>query len=122
MATYTDELVLSSQNIILISKGMLGNTKGIEYFELNTIKNIGGKPQAIASGPKLDVYFLKGQDSFGFKTRREAKAWANSISKLLNANPEESGTARDRAIPGAAYVADTLRNTLGTFKDTFRRK
>lgn len=52
----------------------------------------------------------------------EAKAWANAISKLLNANPKESGTVRDGAIPGAAYVADTLKDTLGTFKDTFRRK
>ncbi|MHA7175092.1 hypothetical protein ACX80D_00375 [Arthrobacter sp. Sr24] len=118
---YTDELILSNKNIILISKGMLGNTKGTEYFPLNTIKNIDGKSQALASGQKLDVYFLKGQDSFGFVTKKEAKNWANNISTLLN-GPASFDYDRDRTIPGVAYVADTLKDSLDTFKGAFRRK
>lgn len=121
MASYSSELVLSNKNIILISKGMLGNTKSVDYFPLNTIKNIDGKSQAIASGSKLDVYFLKGQDSFGFGTKKEAKNWASNISDLLN-GPAAFDYDRDRTIPGAAYVADTLKDTLDTFKGAFKRK
>lgn len=121
MSSYTDELILSNKNLILISKGRLGNTKDTEYFPLNTIKNIDGKSQALASGQKLEVYFLKGQDSFGFATKKEAKNWANNISTLLN-GPAAFDYDRDRTIPGVAYVADTLKDSLDTFKGAFKRK
>lgn len=121
MANYTDELVLSNKNIILITKGMLGTTKRVDYFSLNSIKNIDGKSQAVASGLKLDVYFLKEQDSFGFPTKKEAKTWEKKIAEMLN-GPAVFDYDRDRSIPGAAFVADTLKDTLDTFKGAFKRK
>ena len=122
MAGYGAGLVLTNQNIVLISKGFFRNTKGIRYFPLGQIKNFDGRPQAIASGQKLEVYFLNGQESFGFESKREVKAWADNISKLLTGSSEDLSSAPGKAIPGAAYAAETLKGTVDTFKHAFGMK
>ena len=122
MAVYTDQLVLTNQNVILISKGILGNTKKIEYFPLASIKNIDDKPQAIASGDKLEVYFVDRYESFELQSKKEVKAWADNVSNLLTGRPDAVRSGQDKAIPGAAYVAETLRDTLDTVKRSLRLK
>ena len=61
-SAYTDDLLLTNLNIVLISKGMFGNVKGITQYPLNQIKMFNGKPQAIRGkqsngSPCLDIYF-----------------------------------------------------------------
>ena len=120
--TYTDDLVLTNQNIILVSKGMLGNTKKVHYFPLSSVKNIDHRPQVIASGLKLEIYFLDRHEAFTFRTKREVKVWVNNVSDLLNGGAGTLGSDLDKGIPGAAYVAETLKDTLDTFKNTFGKK
>ncbi|WP_416143786.1 PH domain-containing protein [Planococcus koreensis] len=47
MANYTDELILTNQNIIHVKKGVFGNTKNVKKYPLNQIKIFNGKSQAI---------------------------------------------------------------------------
>lgn len=122
MAGYSDELILTNKNIILVSKGFFGNTKGVDYFPLTSVKNIDGKPQAIASGDELEIYFFDRHDSFGFQSKREVRSWASNVASLLNGNPEDIRGAHDQGIPGVAYVAETLRDTVDTFKSSFGLK
>jgi hypothetical protein len=122
MAGFTKELVLTNQNIILISKGVFGNSKGSEHFPLREVKNIDDKPQAIASGTELEIYFLNRHESFGFRSKRDVNTWAKNISKLLSGDAESIRTTEGMAIPGAAYVAETLKDTLETVKHSFGRK
>jgi hypothetical protein len=90
MAPYTDELILTDQNIIHISKGLFGNTKKMNKFSLNQIKLYNGEPQVILekqqnSSTQLEIYFLNGPERFGFNytSRREGAKWVNEIYKLL---------------------------------------
>ncbi|HEX4442070.1 MAG TPA: hypothetical protein VHZ81_00725 [Galbitalea sp.] len=119
MARHSDELVLTNLNIILVSKLGRRITRGIQYFPLNQIKNFGESPQAIASGRTLDVYFTSGQESFGFLSKKEVLAWADNVSKLLTGNSSGFSSGKDMAIPGAAIIAETLKDTVNTFKKSF---
>ena len=65
MARYTDELMLTNLNLVLIKKGVLGNGKGVLTFPLSQIKVWEGRAQAIAGKarngtPVLDVFFVEG--------------------------------------------------------------
>lgn len=121
MATFTDELILTDLHIVLVSKGAFGNTKGIQTFPLNQIKIFNGQAQVLlgkTSGgyPQLDVYFLNGQESFGFESKKEAVKWIANINKLITGNEGEVDTSPSIAIPGVEYVAETLKGTMDTFK------
>ena len=122
MATYSDDLVLTNKNVILVSKGVLGNTKGVDYFPLSSIKNIDDKPQAIASGLELEIYFLDRHDSFQFRSKREVRTWATNVARLLMGDADDIKSANDMSIPGAAYVVETLRDTVDTVKQSFGLK
>lgn len=124
MASFTDELILTNINIVLISKGVFGNTKRIQTFPLNQIKIFDGQAQALLGKtgggyPQLDVYFFNGQESFGFESKREALKWVSNINKLVTGNDVKSNTTSNMAVPGSAYVAETIKGTVDTFKETF---
>lgn len=120
---YTDELILTNMNIIWISKGMLGNTKGVQKFPLNQVKVINGEAQAFVGRssngiPNLKVYFINGQEEFQFQSfsKKGVAKWVNEISKVLTGYDSRRGYA---AIPGTEYLAATLKDTVGVFKNTF---
>ena len=122
MANFTDELILTNLHIVLISKGMFGNAKGIQVFPLNHIKVFNGQAQVLLGKtrggyPQIDVYFLNGQESFGFENKKEAVNWIENINKLRNGNEVGVNTSPNMAIPGAEYIAETLKGTVDTFKD-----
>lgn len=78
MTTYTDELILTNKNIIHVSKGMFGNTKGVRKYPLNQVKIINGEAQAImrknSSGVyELQIYFRNGQVTFKFTSGKKRK-------------------------------------------------
>lgn len=120
LGSHTKGLVLTNQCLVLISRGLFGNTKHVERSALSNIKVIDGRPQAVASDTMLEIYFRDGHESFGFQRKREAKAWAENICKLLDGDTEDFRSVTDKAIPGAEYVAESLKDTLAAVKRPFR--
>lgn len=121
MANFTDELILTNLNLVLVSKGLFGKVKGILTIPLNQIKIFNNQAQVLlgkTSGghPQLDVYYTNGQESFGFESKKEALKWIDNINKLITGKEAEINTSRSMAIPGSEYIAETLRGTVDTFK------
>ena len=57
-----NELILTTQNLILLKKDLFGSTTDTVYFPLNEIKVVGGRPQVRKGNPAhmeytLEVYF-----------------------------------------------------------------
>ena len=121
MASFNDELMLTNLHIVLISKGILGNTKNIQTFPLNQIKVFNGQCQVLLGKtkggyPQLDVYFLNGQEGFGFQSKKDAAKWLATINKLVTGNEYEADASPSMAIPGTEFIAETLKSTVDTFK------
>lgn len=128
MSAYTDELVLTNLNVIYINKGMLGKVKNIQKFPLNQIKIINGQPQVMMgknsqnSRPQVQIFFKNGQEAFEFQSspKREISNWINNITKVLTGDTAQISNSKNiMAIPGAEQVAETVKDTIGAFKDTF---
>lgn len=129
MENYSDELLLTNLNIILISKSMFGKTKSIQKYPLGHLKIINGEVQARLgknSGgySELQLYFIGGQEYFQFGStgKKEIIEWINEISKVLTGHISSVSTEEGRkqtAIPGTEYLARTIKDTVGVFKDTF---
>lgn len=73
MAVYTDDLILTNQNIIHVKRGVFGNTKNVKKYPVNQIKIFNGIPQAIlgkqrSGNLQLEIYFLNGLECYGFQT------------------------------------------------------
>jgi hypothetical protein len=124
MASYTDELILTNLNIVLISKGILGNSKGIQTYPINQIKVFEGLVQVKlgkhrSGSPQLEVYFLNGQEVFGFAKKKDVQKWIENISKLLTGNAANIDTRERIEIPGVEYAAEALKGTVDTFKNAF---
>ena len=124
MAAYTDELILTNQNIIHVKKGVFGNTKNVKRYPVNQIKIFNGEPQAILGkqqngSPQLEIYFLNGHECFGFQsmTKKEVVQWINAITKLVTGH-ESTTVPLGFAIPGTEYLAETIKGTVDTFKNT----
>lgn len=123
MALYTDELVLTNLNLILCSKGVFRNKKGVTYYPLNQIKIYNGSAQVIETTemnqPVMEVMFIDGQETFGFQSRREIKKWITNIKNVVTGNGAEFEVTNDRTLPGTELIADTIKDTLGTVAGTF---
>ena len=124
MTSYTDELILTNLNVILISKGVFGNTKNIQRYPINQIKVFNEQVQAKLgkqrSGlPQLEIYFINGQELFGFENKKEVINWIKNISKLLTGKSVDIDLGPHKTIPGTEFVAEALKGTLDTFKSTF---
>jgi len=124
MASYTNELILTNMNLVLISKGAFGNVKGIQTFPLKQIKIFNGKAQVLLGKtrggyPQIDVYFSNGQEGFGFQQKKEAIMWIDTINKIVTGNSVEVDVSPIMAIPGVEYIAETLKGTMDTFKGAY---
>lgn len=125
-AAYTDELILTSLNLVLIKKGMFGNGKGIRIFPLKEVKVYNGQAQAMVGrktngGAVLDVYFLNGQERFDFRSGKTKTIhnWVANINQVVTGQeiPDGRGPgAALMALPGADLVAGVLKDRLGLFK------
>lgn len=99
---YSQELVLTNQNIIWVKKGLfLGKIKKIQKYPLGQIKIFNGQVQAMINKsnlmrPSLEVYFLNSIEAFGFESRKEIEKWINNINFLVTGSfiePETSSIA-----------------------------
>ena len=127
---YTNDAVLTNQNIIVIKKGIFGNVKDVEYYPLDELKIINNKPQALVGKhrngtARLEAYFQDGSTlylSFNTVTRMMAQKWATEIQKQLVDEEEDGYSPAAYAIPGTERVAETLKGTMDTFKTAFNKK
>ena len=120
LSTYTNELILTNMNIVLIIKGVFGNSKDIRQYPIDQIKIFNGQPQALLTKqsngrPQLEVYFSHGQEAFGFDNKKEVNQWVNNINKLVTGASHEFEKIDSKAIPGTEYIAETLKDTFDTF-------
>ena len=121
LATYTDELILTSQNLVLIKKGAFGNKKGMQVFPLREIKIFQGEAQALLGKhrngwPSLDVYFRNSAEHFGFQSKKEATLWSQKINQVIAGTSAEMTSFNSS---GAAKVAGAMKETVDAFKGAF---
>jgi hypothetical protein len=132
------ELVLTNHNLVfIVTKGVFKTTYITQRYPVNQIKVYDGKAQVICDKEaNIEVFFYDGQKVFkvnpiegsfsGKKERNAAQLFADYINNLLTGAPIEHITAKNKtnnkAIPGTAFVAETLKGTIDTFKDAFNKQ
>jgi hypothetical protein len=124
IASFSDELILTNHNLVLISKGVFGKVKNIQVFPVNQIKVFNDQAQVIMSKakgghPQIEVYFLDGHETFGFESKRDAKNWLKKINQLVIGEDVEVEVFAKTAIPGTEVIADAFGGTIAVFKDKF---
>lgn len=116
----THELVLTSQNLIVVNRGIFGASKGDTVFSLEDIEIFDGQVQAVLTRKSnlshLDIYFRDQPRQFIFYDRREAKFLAEKIIQVITGAPASKNTLDTSA---TAKVADTVKDTVDTFKKAF---
>jgi hypothetical protein len=128
-SSFTDELILTSVNLVLVKKGMLGNTKRVLTFPLNQIKVHDRQAQALAGQSSngssvLEVYFLSGQEEFRFSSgRKKVLAWVAKVNQAVTGQESSPGAGdTGPALPGAEHVLGALQGTFNVLKGTFGSK
>ena len=87
-----NELILTSQSLILIKKNLFGKVKEVMRFPLSDIVVSNNQAQ-VRLGKKdlathtLDVYFTSGRETFRLTWEDEIKEWANEINTLVTGQP-----------------------------------
>lgn len=91
LAVFANELILTNRNIVLVKKGVFGNSKGIQVFPLHQVKTSQGKAQAVVGKhpafSTLDVYFQNGTEQFVFESKKEATFWSQKINEVITGTP-----------------------------------
>lgn len=119
-AAYTDELILTNLNVILIKRGMFGNKKDEQRFPVSQIKKVNGKPQvmlgqnSLNGSDQLHITFTHGVEWFEFQSssKKEIAKWIKAIYELFNCVPEdeeEKGSLTTTLKKGA----ESIKNILG---------
>ena len=128
-SAYTDELMLTNLNLVLIKKGMFGNSKGVLTFPVNQIKVHNQQAQAVIGkatngSDLLEVYFLNGQEKFAFQTggKKKLNEWIAKINQAVTGEEAPAQPNSGMALPGAEMVAGVLKDTLGVFKSKLGSK
>lgn len=116
-ASYSDELILTNLNLVLVKKGTFGNSKGIRLFPISEVKVYNGQAQALigqntTGRAVLEVYFLNGQESFEFQagSKKKLPAWVAKINQVV------TGQEAPPASSGVELAAGVLKDTFGAFK------
>lgn len=129
-SAYTDELILTNLNLVLLKKGMFGNSKGVLTFPVNQIKVHNQQAQAVIGQARkkgwgvLEVYFLNGQETFSFQSggKKKLNEWIVKINHAVTGQEASVQQAWGMALPGAALVAGVMKDTLGVFKSKLGSK
>ena len=124
MANFTDELILTNLNLVLIKKGIFGGVKNIQSFPVSQIKVFNNQAQIILSKtrggyPQIEVYFINGHEKFGFESKKEVMNWINKINQLVTGEDVEMNDPTKMEIPGVDMIAEVLGGTVIAFKDAF---
>lgn len=122
-SAYTDELILTNENIYCISKGLFGNTKNVFCYPLNQIKKYNGKPQItmgkLSNGQKsLEISFTQGTEVFSFQAHNNGKItkWIQLVNDALGYHEDENsrqGFAPDTTMGEIVGAFKDLKATLG---------
>ena len=118
-AAYTDELILTNLNVILIKRGILGNKKNEQRFPISQIKKVNGKPQvmlgqnSLNGSDQLHITFTHGVEWFEFQSnsKKEIVKWIEAIYELFNCvreDKEEKGVFTSTLKKGV----DSIKNIL----------
>lgn len=125
-SSYTDDLILTNQCVMHVSKGTFGNIKNIRRFPLSQIKQYNGKPQVSlknpsSSTPIVVIDLLTGEEEFTFPENQKENAlrWINELYKLMTGKESDISITKKSVIPGAEALAKTLKGTVDTFANTF---
>ena len=118
---FNNELILTSLNIVLVSKSAFGNVKNIKAFPVKQIKVFNNQAQVTLTEtrggyPQIEVYFLNGHEKFGFESKKEAKNWIEKINQVVNGENVGISVSTKTAIPGTEMIADALGGTVDAFK------
>jgi hypothetical protein len=121
LAAYTDELILTNQNLVLVKRGVFNNNKGTQVFPLHQVKVFQGHAQAFPGkqpngSAALDVYFQHGTEQFGFGSQTVVTFWSQKIDEAITGAPV---TMISPDASGAEKVAAAVKDTVGVFKDAF---
>lgn len=123
LANYSDELILTNLNLVLVKKGMFGKSKGIHTYPLNQVKVYNHEAQArignTRNGAVLEVYFLNGEEQFAFQNGGKKKVldWAAKINEAVTGQSASQVVGGpSKALPGTELVAGMLKDTLNAFK------
>lgn len=122
-SAYTDELILTNLNLVLLKRGVFGNSKGVLTFPVNQIKVYNRQAQALIGkatngADVLEVYFLNGQEQFGFRSggKKRIKEWIAQLHHAVTGEEAPLPQSAGMALPGAAMVAGVLKDTLNVFR------
>jgi len=124
-ASFTDELVLTNQSLLLIKKNLFGGVKGVFTFPLSHIKVYNNQAQAFhaktGNGDALDVYFIDHHEQFRFQQggKRKVLTWAAKINEVVTGQPSQLIEERSSQLPGVERVAVVLSDTFKIFKSKF---
>lgn len=124
-AAYTDELILTNLNVILVKRGMFGNKKKEQKFPVSQIKKVNGKPQVML-GPnslngadQLHIAFMHGVEWFEFQSdsKEEITKWIKAIYELFNCTPDNLPIDEDEEEMGT--IGTTLKKGVDSIKNIF---
>lgn len=125
--------------------GLIKDKNAIDVIPLRLIKTTGERAQVLlntqsdSDRPTMDIYFVNGGqlslytvvDSWSEKRahaleEKKLLPWVSAINQAVTgtAIPEAEITRSDaakyeRALPGSRFVAETLKDTVGTISDAF---
>jgi hypothetical protein len=117
------EVILTNLNLVVMNKGIFGNSNGFQLFPVNQIKIYNGQAQAQMSKARngrevLVVHFGHGDEEFRFVRggRQTIQTWIAKINEAVTGEPAVETEVASRALPGADRVAGVLKDTLGAFR------
>lgn len=119
------DLVLTNLNLIVINKGIFGNSpfsnpKSIDTYPVKEIKIYNGQAQAQLTTSRgagaLKIYFRHGEEEFRFVDggTRKIQKWIAKINEAATGQPAVEPVPS--AVPAADRVVGILKDTLGAFK------
>ena len=115
-------LTLTNANIHLsMLKGIFNNRIETTSLPLSRIKVVSGVPQVsfLESNSiitQVDIYFIDGEYSLTFMSKRQAKRFAENVRKLKLGRPVDTSEEPTGILPELAEnVAGTLKGTFGAF-------
>ena len=123
-AAYTDELILTNLNVILVKRGIFGNKKGEQRFPISQIKRINGKPQvmlgqnSLNSEDQLHITFMHGVEWFEFQSggKEEIAKWIKAIYDLFHCTPDDLPHDEEEK---KDTITSALKKGVDSIKDIF---
>lgn len=124
MTSFTSELVLTNQNIIMVRKGVYRNVKETKKIPVNQIKVFNNKAQVFLTSVsygfhQIEVYLANSQEKFIFTSKKDAERWVSKINQLVVDGDVEVDNSPSVPILGTEAITSVIKGTTEAFKDAF---